>query len=813
MKPKTIIVLVGVLLACTVYVVVRHGNWGKPKPPGPEAVAEKRVFAADPNGAKALRISWSDGRKIAFARKDGAWRITEPLDAAADSGAVGQVVSALSRLRYERVHAADDKTVGQTSLDSPPAKIALTDEGGASFTLLVGKGVPQMGAAESRTYVRPEGDNRTFVVAVDFDDILRRTPREYRDKTILNLTKDDVVRIKVEGSRSYELCKSSDGWSVVQPVSAPADAAKVGSIIDAFANISAEEFLPESADPAAWGLEKGKEALVLRVWMKATPPATSSAPSTSSAPASQPFAEGKSYALAFSTETTRGDAVCAKFVDQPGIFKVRASSLLKELRSELIDICDKKVLRVTPADVDRIELALKDKATRAEQVAELRREAGAWRMVKPLSGKANADAVFRMLSKAESLSAYLLPRETVSDVVTELDKPQARVTLHMTARGQTATLLIGSPTKEPGGTYVKSVSNPAVFIVRTSELEPLLAEPPNYWDAQLVRLGWGADVTQLVLKRSDGIFAVESGKDGSWSLTEPLKVAADANNVARIVEALRDLSATKIVAVGAKLPARYAEANDVIDVTLSAAVEPPLPETPATTPATTQSSTQPASASAPPAAPAATTASAPATGPATAPASQPASQPASRKVKETHHLRFAKIGEKAYGWVVGKEAVAVGEVPMSTYDALAAELRDRTLLSAKPDEVEGIKITAGGETLELRRDGDSWRCDSHRHVKIDPAKVKQYLEDLRQAQGEKFASQTSDDWTRFGVDSPAVTIELTVTKGAAVRVFISKTGPEKTKDRYAGLAGVEGVLILSGQTYDKIAKALKDFQQ
>lgn len=188
----------------------------------------------------------------------------------------------------------------------------------------------------------------------------------------------------------------------------------------------------------------------------------------------------------------------------------------------------------------------------------------------------------------------------------------------------------------------------------------------------------------------------------------------------------------------------------------------------------------------------------------------PSTRPAA--TTRTYTLNVAKVGDNSYVWVEGQKVTAVGEFPVSFYNDLAAELRNRKVLKITPDEVENVKIVSGSETLELRKEKEAWTYVSDPYVKIDAEKVKTFLKDIQDLAADKFVSPAGADAAKFGLDKPKLTAEIKSAKGKVYRVSVSPTGPEKSQDRYGSAAGVEGVFVLPSATVDKLTKSLKDFK-
>jgi len=258
------------------------------------------------------------------------------------------------------------------------------------------------------------------------------------------------------------------------------------------------------------------------------------------------------------------------------------------------------------------------------------------------------------------------------------------------------------------------------------------------------------------------------------------------------------LSAEKIVALGKSVPAEYADAKERIEISLTAVQRRQQPTTAGSQPATT---------------PALLPTSLPTSLPAPLPAPQPASKPAEPR---SYQLVLANVGGKTYAWIPGAAPSAVGLCYGGVWDALTAELRDRLVWQISAEKITAISLTAGAERLELAKQNDRWQYTADPLVKIDSAKVSNFLNSISQLQADKYAAYApagpADD-KKFGLDKPWFTLTLTDVDGGSRQLVVSSEGDDKALNRYAREAKVQGVLVISNDQTGKMAVGLKDFKQ
>jgi len=759
MKPRTAILLTVLLVMIVAAILIRSGyEAARPDqvPPG-----GKSIWPGKPGKVKQLAIHPDAGEEIRFLHDGEKWRITAPIEAPANTYRVEGIVDPLKELAYQAsFEPGDPDAPGAelTGLDKPRWKLTLTDEDGRDYVLKVGRPVPLSGGR--KTYVQPGADRRTYVVEVDLAGKLDRPLTDFRDQAVLALDTDRIVKVSLTGRQKIELARKAGLWRITAPVAARAQDDEVNKLLAKFANLRAAEFVDDApASLGAYGLAPGTERLVVRVWVQAEQPATDAASQPTTRPA-------ESYALALGSKTR--DKRYAKLLDSPSVFLVQ-EHLLEDLQVTLADLRDRQMLPLSPDDVLRVEVET------ASGLVDLIRQGEGWKMVQPYHGPANAQAVGNLLSKINDLEAESFQDSGGPAGMFGLDRPKATITLHQVGRKDKLRLLIGAESPSGEMTFLRCGPDGVIGAVKTTEVKKLLADPAGYFDTTMIDLPEEAQPVKLTLKRPHQRLVLTKA-DGQWRMVEPVEAEVDQDNLDKLLDKLRHLKARKIVAVGPAVPKRYAKAAGRIGITLEAVAAPASQPTTST--------------------------------------SKPATMPSPKRY--LYELQVAKIGLTSYVWPVAGEPVAVGRLHSSVYDALTAELRNRTIWKIDPESVENIKLVAGNDTLELVRSGKSWSCTADAYVRIDPGKVASFLKDISRIEAERFAGYLPPDGAasrKFGLTKPWFTLTLSPTEGASRQITVAGKGPERQKSRYALASSVQGTLVISSKTAGKMAVKLADFKQ
>ena len=227
--------------------------------PGPGDDATTKVFA----GVNAEQIEWielaqSDGKSLRLEKRGGAWRITQPIDFAADRMAADGLASGLADLATDTVY---DPAAADAALHpEPPESYGLTREPRVRFSaagkpraLRIGDPAPSGGD----TYVAAEGDARVFVIPSWQTSAFTKTLQELREARLFDFERDKLARIALAWPDASALLeKKGESWQLSAPLADSADEVVVQALISDLQGLRAEAFLDAPPPAAELGLDK-----------------------------------------------------------------------------------------------------------------------------------------------------------------------------------------------------------------------------------------------------------------------------------------------------------------------------------------------------------------------------------------------------------------------------------------------------------------------------------------------------------------------------------------------------------------------------
>jgi len=345
--------------------------------------AGKKKKTADERTQDLLGLTAADVHKLSLVRNGetltierdgtGPWRLTAPLQAAADESEANAAVDALATLRLERV--VEKEAKDPAAYEIPRTEVSLWAKGReAPVRLLVGMENP----LDRTLFAKRADDPRIVLLPSTLKTTLDKTVFDFRQKDVFKFTPSEVKEIRVRAKDvAWRAVRDDAGWALQQPVAARAAKGQIDALLDSLSGLRAKAFVAESKTPASlqeFGLAKPDYEVALAL------PAESR---------DIVFALHKKGESAYATTSQS-----TKIVTFEG-------TVLADLDRKVEDLRDKKVAEFYSWEADRI--ALKRDGAEIAAVKERSGETEKW----VLEGAAEADRtkVEDFLRKIEALEA------------------------------------------------------------------------------------------------------------------------------------------------------------------------------------------------------------------------------------------------------------------------------------------------------------------------------------------------------------------------------------------------------------------------
>lgn len=181
---------------------------------------------------------------------------------------------------------------------------------------------------------------------------------------------------------------------------------------------------------------------------------------------------------------------------------------------------------------------------------------------------------------------------------------------------------------------------------------------------------------------------------------------------------------------------------------------------------------------------------------------------------QPHRLAIGAQVPGARGYYARKDqdpqVVLIGAAAKDSLDRSLPALRDKTLLSFRPEEVRGVAFKSGKALVNLEKTGATWRWVGRPDFQVRPDRVEQLLRALHAARIKEFLDQPPKNLRPLGL-APRPRTEVTLLTGTGKETLF--LGAPKDGSVYAR-KGPEGPVVLVDQTLEadlaKAASSLED---
>jgi hypothetical protein len=200
-------------------------------------------------------------RKITFAKLNGSWKVTQPLDADAEQADFDDFVNAVAHLRADDLISEKPADLKQYGLDRPEAHWHFFAGDKELLDLSIGRA--EVGG--SRRYAKLA--NRDLVFVLD-PQLSTKALGEYRSRTVwpTSLDASQIERLNYGGAaHPFVLEKIDSEWRVAGNTGAKINADAIRETLDALAGLRAARYVADTAgDLKLYGLEPPQLALEIQ---------------------------------------------------------------------------------------------------------------------------------------------------------------------------------------------------------------------------------------------------------------------------------------------------------------------------------------------------------------------------------------------------------------------------------------------------------------------------------------------------------------------------------------------------------------------
>jgi len=443
LKKSTLIILLAAIAigAAAYYFDWKRGEKDAAKSPEETTKLAFNVPAAD---VQSLTISYPADPKsqaVTFQKNDGLWQITQPLQTAADSPSVEDIVQGLAAARVAQTEPGTPDRLKVFGLDPPAVGIDFQVKGGVKHSVQLGK---------------KDFTGSSVYAVVDHAKDVALLPESLlvsSDKPLQVLRDQNVLHIDTGNARSFELKNSSGeigatrgaaGWDFTKPAASAADTDAVNSLIG---GISTAKFVSVESETAG---NLGKYGL-------AAPAITFTVVDS----------KGTSATLLLGKKD--GDEYFARDASRPTIFRVN-QDLYKRLAQTYADLRDKKIVRLDSAALTHVEIH------NASGTIVCTRKGDDWTFDEPAAQQGKPASLEKLFTAFDQARAEEILDHPAPDIIARLAKPAFDAVLTF-KDGKTVKIAVS---KEVGDfVYARSSGGTAVYKLKKQILDSLNFKPSD----------------------------------------------------------------------------------------------------------------------------------------------------------------------------------------------------------------------------------------------------------------------------------------------------------------------------------------------
>lgn len=379
------------------------------------AFRSKAPLSFAKEAVEAIRLR-ADALRVRLERQEKEkWRITEPIQVAADFAKVSNLLRWITQDQIEAFHnkPASLKAVG---LDPPHGEIRLMLEGGTEATLFLGTKTKGSGAPkEGGIYARRSGEEDLLVLKGAFLEELPKQVADLRERKLLAFDREQVDRIELQTPKGRTLLtKAEDTWRIKEPEDVPADQRMIDDLLWDLIAARIKEFVDDNPKSLKrYGLDAAP--ITVRLLDQ----------------------EEKLLSTLNLARASKDKGTYIQAGDSQSVYLVDAQ-LYKQIDKGPFDFRFRKLLSFETWDVGKMELS------RNGQEILLEKQKDEWELKKPHAGKAKYAAVVDLLTEIQDLKwEKVVATESTDLSAYGLEKPVATFTLTKTDGKSLGTVLIG----------------------------------------------------------------------------------------------------------------------------------------------------------------------------------------------------------------------------------------------------------------------------------------------------------------------------------------------------------------------------------
>jgi Domain of unknown function (DUF4340) len=439
MIKKTTLVLV--LCAAVLGGAVYYFDWRHDSEKKPAADSSKPAFSIQAADIASLTLSHPGqpgDAPIRMEKREGLWRIVQPIETDADQSTADGIVDQLAGARIAQTEPGSPDRRKAFGLDAPQTSLEFQSRSGAKHTLLFG----DKDFSGDLVYTIVDGGQDVALLPQLLSTSAAKSLDDLRDRAVLHVDSEQIASFELKNSAgNLVVSKDKDEWKFAAPAGALAGKDAVDLLLQAIANAKMVSVADEKLDNLArYGL--------------ATPAVTLSVSDN----------KGKKATLAVGKKD--GAAYFARDLSRPTIFRID-DDVYKKVSEKFDDLRDKQVLHASLADIQRVQI---QDAGGSIAFSRAPGNSEEWTFETPTDRKGKPVSSWKILDPIGNLQADEVIDHPAPNLLAQVSNPAVRLIL--TGKdGKDLTLRLSKPSGDY--VYAQASGNAALFKLKKQTFDEL----------------------------------------------------------------------------------------------------------------------------------------------------------------------------------------------------------------------------------------------------------------------------------------------------------------------------------------------------
>ncbi len=181
---------------------------------------------------------------ITLVKHGAEWFIDQPISYRADQANVGQMIHQIKMLEVKNTISSKPEKHELFQVDSTGTLVKVYEHGTEKSAFILGKMAPSY----TEMYARKANSNDVLLVEGAYAYAFSRSPKEWRDKTILSVPKENIKDVKYQyGDTTFTIAFRDSLWTIGRE---KAKQTAVDGLLSSLSNVQADDFIDSSMSPA-----------------------------------------------------------------------------------------------------------------------------------------------------------------------------------------------------------------------------------------------------------------------------------------------------------------------------------------------------------------------------------------------------------------------------------------------------------------------------------------------------------------------------------------------------------------------------------